>query len=928
MAIRQREESTLQELLRSAYEAPDFSFLQHWPEDSSIFPRLNGAPAGELDLQGPKRAELESALAAAQRLEPLLAETAPELRESKGSFSNSISVFHRDGEVSVVAVPVTPATRRSLGGFLLARELMETGKAERLFDELRDLPVLAAGAKRALAYRKRWWRKPDPELAVDLRRSAQLILASQAQGPAKLSRIVDLLDERISISSGSTPPSVRDWQQALLKLEALKDLPQSSIVSSIEISEVATLRSALDAISAGFHRLDARRNELNAALRNLQEAKISAYARSYSIEDFAKRVRGKGFPRKALEDLMLYRRSLDGDTEPRPVSIGDVLDLAEQQPSDFRTSSLKMGLKLIEAHFEDQKNLLSYPRLTDSGEAFDDFLVAAHELYLEQQRPYPVRAQFDVLFKLLQSSPQELHLVGRNSEAISKLIGSLNVYSDEHRLSRLTAEPETSTYMKARDFFAANPANFQAVLSNLGFNALSLEQIAGFLAPELTGKIKSIDLDLAGMRSQLRSYQTFGAQYALYQQRTILGDEMGLGKTVTALALAKHLSNEGAERILVVMPLAVLENWRREVLKHTDYIPRVLYGETLAADLELWIAEGGIALATFESLQRVNQQHVLEALKSVALTIVDEAHFLKNPKTKRARGVLPWVRGAERALLMTGTPLENTLDEFIQLISYVQPNLELPEDMHAHSKFRKAIAPVYLRRNQVDVLQELPEIQEEEAYIELSEADVEYYKRALSKKDWNLSRRARVLAGEKSSTVQWIKDKVAESNANGHKVLIFSYYLESLDVLRRCLKEDDPYLPLTGALSSTERQAEVDKFTVAKEPGVLLAQATAGGTGLNIQAASVVIIVEPQTKPSLEDQMVRRAHRMGQTKAVQVFRLRGKNTVDARWVAMLEDKRKIFDATAGISDAAALDGAMADTDLGGLLEEERKAWGL
>jgi len=926
MAIYQRAEKSVAELLREVYEAPDFSFLQGWPRDSSFFPRLNGVDPVELELTDRKRAELQSAIVAVRKLDPLLAEAGAELRSSGGSLSNSISVFHRDGDVSVVAIPVTAETRRSLGGFLFARELEASGNSERFFEELKDLDILAQGAERALAFRKRWWRKESEDQLVDLRRSAQLLLAAKAQGPAQLDRIVDSLAERISIAAGGSAPSVSDWQQALLKLEALRDLPEDSVVSTIEISGVDELTSSLQAIGDGFERLDLRRRMLEEDLKELKAAKVRSYAESYGLDDFARRVKGRGFARKALEDLALEQREAVSDA---PVSIGEIIELAQHSRWHFRTSSMVSSLKLLEDYFEDQKNLLSYPRLTDSGPAFDGFLVSAHELYLEQQRPYPVRAQFDVLRKLLRGSPQELHLVGRSSDVIHRLIGSVNIYSDDSRQARLSAEPEYSTPSAARDFFASNPASFQSVLSNLGFNALSLEQISGFLAPELTAKIRSIDLDLAGMRSQLRSYQTFGSQYALHQQRVILGDEMGLGKTVTALALAKHLSNEGAERILVILPQVVLENWRREVLKHTDYTPRVLHGETLDSDLKLWVAQGGLALATFESIQRVNQQHVLEDLKSIALTVVDEAHFLKNPKTKRTQAALPWIRGAGHALLMTGTPLENSLDEFVQLIRYVQPSLQLPEDMLDYEAFRKAIAPVYLRRNQVDVLQEIPELQEEEDYIELSEADTEYYKRALSQREWHLARRARVLSGEKSSTVQRIQSLVSEAMENGHKVLIFSFYLETIEVLQRCLKEDDGFMPLTGALNSAERQAEVDKFTESKEPAVLLAQTTAGGTGLNIQAATMVIIVEPQTKPSLESQIIGRAHRMGQTKAVRVIRLRGKNTVDERWVAMLEEKRKIFAATAGISDAAALDSAVdSSSNFSEIMEAERKAWGV
>lgn len=927
MTIEQKSEGFLTELLKESYEAPDFNFLEGWPQSESFIPRVNGMEINELDLKGHKRAELEKAIDQVARLNPLIVETNNNLRLSQGSFSDSISVFHKDGDVSVVAIPVNSTTLKSLSGFLLAKELTAKNgaTAKRFLQELKDLPILADGAKRALKAR-RWWKRLGENELVDLRRASQLLIAANTVGPSQLSRLVQILEKRISITDGSAKPTPQDWQQAILHLEALKDLPKNAVISSISIDNESNLTSDLESIAAGFHRMDERKENLRVALDKLKVDKIKRYSDSYLLSDFSNRVKGSGFPRKAVEKLILECRLYRNETSDSPVSIGEVLSTAYSNRGLFRTKSLKFGLKLLEDHFEDQKALLGYPRLTDSGEAFDDFLVAAHELKLEQERPYPVRTQFEVLHKLLKDEPNELHLIARNSGAVKKLIGSLKLYSDPIRRQLLSAEPKASTVEDAREFFRSNPANFQSVLSNLGFNALSLEQMSGFLAPTLTKKIRDIDLDLAGMKSELRSYQRFGAQYALYQERVILGDEMGLGKTITALALAKHLSNEGAQRILVTVPLAVLENWRREVLKHTDYEPRILYGETLDDDLKIWSKEGGLALATFESVQKVNSQKTVESLISVDLTIVDEAHFLKNPKTKRAQAVLPWLKSSDRALMMTGTPLENSLDEFITLISYVQPNLELPEDNLAHSKFRKAIAPVYLRRNQVDVLQELPELQDEEDFIELSEADVEYYRRALANSDWHQSRRARVLAGDKSSTVQRIKGIVEESMASGDKVLIFSYYLETIEVLRHCLKEDDAYKPITGALNSFERQVEVDNFTNSKEPGVLLAQSTAGGTGLNIQAASVVIIVEPQSKPSLEDQMVGRVYRMGQTKPVRVIRLRGKNTLDERWVAMLQEKRKIFSATAAISDAATLDSAMSTVNTSDLLEEERKTW--
>jgi superfamily II DNA or RNA helicase len=927
MAISTRGVSAITDLMTAVDESPDFSFLNDWQPttETSFFPRVNNDPDVKLNLDGEDRQKLKAAITAVQAVNELLEDTGQEMSDSKGVFSNSISVFHRDGELSIVAIPVTATTERAMGGFLLAHDLWGIPNAEMFIDDLKNLSELIPPTEKYLKWR--WWPVEKDDRKLNLRSAAQLLLTATNPGNRNIHIIADLMESRASLSAGRRAPQVEDWQLALTKLESLKDFPREAVVVTLDVDQMPQLQEAVAIIGASFERQESLNFHVKEDLEDLIEKRTLAHVNSLTIADFATKVKGQGFARALLISRFNDYAGRQLEPDDQIPTVGSLLRLAERVPKAFDTQSLMFSMRLLSNYVKDQKLLRSYPRLTDGDAQFEEFLRKIYKLYRDQTRPYPARAQYDALVKLIAGEPEQLHLVARSEDSVKHLIGSLDTYTDKERLDKLAEVYEEPTVADAREFFRENPATYQAILSSMGFNSLTLEQISGFLAPELTSTIRSLEIDVSGMKTPLRSYQTFGVQYALHQKRVIIGDEMGLGKTVMALALAKHLENSGHDRFLIVVPLIVLENWRRETAKFTDFDLHVLYGEELNSSLETWVRSGGLAIATFESLQKVNASHLVSGLTSLDLVIVDEAHYIKNPETRRTRAVLPWLMASERALLMTGTALENTLEEFEQIINYVQPNLPMPKDKAIYSEFRKAIAPAYLRRNQVDVLQELPELSDIEEYIELSSADKEYYKRALQTNDWNLARRAKLLAGDKSSTVQRIKSIVAEAMESDNKVLIFSFYLEGIDVLQRALKDDDCYTPLTGALSSKQRQDEVDKFTKADKPGVLLAQIDSGGTGLNIQAASVVILVEPQNKPSREEQALRRAYRMGQTKNVRVIRLRGKDTIDDRWVKMTNEKRKLFNATAGVSDFQMLDEVVAG-EQGSLFADEKRAWGV
>lgn len=289
----------------------------------------------------------------------------------------------------------------------------------------------------------------------------------------------------------------------------------------------------------------------------------------------------------------------------------------------------------------------------------------------------------------------------------------------------------------------------------------------------------------------------------------------------------------------------------------------------------------------------------------VAMTVVDEAHYVKNPDARRSNNVRRMLKQSQRALFLTGTPMENRVEEFRNLVNYVQPSVAArvdPTDAVAGAKaFRRAVAPAYLRRNQEDVLTELPEKIEVEEWVQLTTDDVNAYRMAVASRNL-MQMRQSAYKSRNSAKLERLRELVDEALDDGHKVIVFSYFLGVLDTVERAL---GPVAmgPLTGSVPPAARQQLVDDFTRHRRPAVLLSQIEAGGVGLNVQAASIVIIAEPQWKPSTEEQAIARAHRMGQIRMVQVHRLLAKGSVDERLREIQERKSLLFDEFARKSDA-------------------------
>ncbi len=476
--------------------------------------------------------------------------------------------------------------------------------------------------------------------------------------------------------------------------------------------------------------------------------------------------------------------------------------------------------------------------------------------------------------------------------------------------------------------FELRSAEYYSLLAELSGSGPDRDAAEGFLPAGIADRVRAFRLDDSRLRVSLRGYQSW-ARFALAQKRVVIGDEMGLGKTVQAIAALAHLAARGESHFLVVCPASVLINWSREVRARSTLRALPVHGaERLEAYAE-WRTGGGVALTTFDALRTLPEERV-----PLAMLVVDEAHFVKNPATRRAQAVAVRAEHADHVLFLTGTPMENRVEEFRSLVRQLRPDLaDVVSSTHGAAgsqAFRRAVAPAYLRRNQVDVLAELPALVHVDEWEEFSAGDLKAYREAVASGQFMRMRRAAYAEPATSAKLERLRELVDEARDNGLKVVVFSYFREVLATVGEALGPE-AYGPISGSLPAARRQELVDAFSAGDGHAVLLSQIQAGGTGLNMQAASVVILCEPQIKPTLEHQAVARAHRMGQVRTVQVHRLLAADSVDQRLVELLARKDRLFDAYARRSDLAEAAPDAVDVSDGELarriVEEEQQRLG-
>lgn len=468
------------------------------------------------------------------------------------------------------------------------------------------------------------------------------------------------------------------------------------------------------------------------------------------------------------------------------------------------------------------------------------------------------------------------------------------------KLERRSEKPVDQFKSRASDYYAIleEVTNIRpATAANRHFNQ------------ELLDKIEQQQIDTSSIKATLRLYQNFGGRFALTQGRVIIGDEMGLGKTLQAISVLAHRKANSATRFLVVCPASVITNWIREVTARSELPIIKIHGEDHKQQLQTWLKSSGIGITTFDTLKSFEITDAqIEQLK-VDTVIVDEAHFIKNIATGRARTIQRWLDRTPNVIFLTGTPMENRVDEFIALAKLLDHKMgnELSRvALNAGAEsFRKTVAPIYLRRNTDEVLKELPELIEVSEFCTWEGVDKQNYANAVAVGNFMAMRRAAFypIGDQIPSKLERLLELVEEAIAGEQKVIIFSYFRSVIEQVMQALGSK-AVGPITGSVSASMRQSIVDQFQADKNAHVLVGQIQAAGTGLNIQAASVVILCEPQIKPSLEVQAIARAHRMGQVRKVQVHRLILPESVDEQMLALLAHKQAEFDQFARESDLA------------------------
>ena len=484
----------------------------------------------------------------------------------------------------------------------------------------------------------------------------------------------------------------------------------------------------------------------------------------------------------------------------------------------------------------------------------------------------------------------------------------------------------TISEINAWNDFTNNSIDYFNIIEKLCPNSLGQGQQSVYGLPDfLASEIESEPIYTNGLLCSLRKYQEWGVKYILHQKRSLLGDEMGLGKTIQAIASMVSLKNQGATHFLVICPASVLTNWYREIIKHSVLNPIRVQGSYGRYFANKWKKNGGVAIVTYESSHLIQP----DPGSKIDMVVADEAHYVKNPEAKRSMHVKRLCSYANNILFMTGTALENKPEEMVELISILRPELA-PKIaqltfMSAAPKFRELVAPVYYRRKREDVLSELPELLEEEEWCSLSSEEEQLYANSVFSRNFMSVRRVswNVSDLKKSSKANRMFELIEQAKEENRKVLVFSYFLDTLEKIKKALGDRATSI-INGSVPAAKRQEIIDEFDKSPAGTVLPAQIVSGGTGLNIQSASVVIICEPQFKPSIENQAISRAYRMGQARNVMVFRLLCENTVDEHIVDILQNKQTIFNEFADKSKANEGIIEINDSTIGEIVKSEEQ----
>lgn len=446
------------------------------------------------------------------------------------------------------------------------------------------------------------------------------------------------------------------------------------------------------------------------------------------------------------------------------------------------------------------------------------------------------------------------------------------------------------------------------------------------------------------LNAELRTYQKIGYKWLRtleqYKMGGILADDMGLGKTIQLLAviLSYVQKNKGnVKPSIIICPSSLALNWYNEIQKFTSTLKAlVISGDYLERKRKIEeIGKYQVIITSYDSLKRDIDLYKNYCFKYV---VADEAQYIKNNNTKNSKAIK--TINAETKFALTGTPIENSLSELWSIFDFIMPGYlykykkfkelyETPiikeQNEDVMNKLKKQIEPFVLRRTKGEVLTELPDKTVTILNNEMSEEQYNIYmsymaqarKEIMSQIDINgfeksqikilsLLMRLRQICchpklflreyeGESSKLNQCI-EIIQDAVLGGHKILLFSSYTSMFEIIEEKLKNIGvKYLKLTGQTKVGERIELVDKFNTDENIKVFLISLKAGGTGLNLTGADMVIHYDPWWNLSAENQATDRTYRIGQKRNVQVYKLITKNSIEEKIYELQQKKAKLID---------------------------------
>ena len=440
------------------------------------------------------------------------------------------------------------------------------------------------------------------------------------------------------------------------------------------------------------------------------------------------------------------------------------------------------------------------------------------------------------------------------------------------------------------------------------------------------------------LKATLRPYQEAGLSWLRFLHDHfpggILADDMGLGKTLQTIALLCSVKEKDKKiRALIVAPTSVVTNWAREIERFAPTLKTVIWHGADRHEQKDMLDDAEVIITSYPLLRR--DEEFLRGLE-LGYAILDEAQHIKNPVSATAAAAKR-LQSAHR-LALTGTPIENRLAEFWSIFDFVSPGLlgtlEKFEsrygrpidngDGKAAARLRTVIHPFILRRTKLEVEKDLPEKIETDQICEMMPEQRAVYMGILREvraqvlgeveKNGLAKSQIHILAGltrlrqaacdprlmglpkqfgdEDSGKLEALRELVGECVEGGHKVLVFSQFVTMLQLIKTALEKDKVvYEYLDG--NTKDRQERVDRFQTDPTCSVFLISLKAGGTGLNLTAADTVVHFDPWWNPAVEEQATDRAHRIGQSRVVSVYRLVAQGTIEEKILALKAKKREL-----------------------------------